>query len=125
MSLWWIMFFSVLLIPVVTILAGWMMWKHTPKKINYFMGYRTPRSMMNMDTWQFAHEFCGRLWWKRGWLMLIPSAVILILLMGHSESTIGGFGAGLSIAQCVVLVASIFPIERALKETFDENGMRR
>jgi hypothetical protein len=125
MGFWWFMFFSVLLIPVVTIIAGWMMWKHCPKKINFLMGYRTPRSMINMNTWRFAHEYCGQLWWKLGWLMLIPSAVILILLMNHSESAIGGIGAGLTIIQCAVLVASIFPTERALKATFDENGMRR
>lgn len=50
-----------LLIPVVMIVAGRMMWKHPPKNINEVIGYRTGHSMKNMDTWKFAHNYCGKL----------------------------------------------------------------
>ncbi|MEE0057733.1 MAG: SdpI family protein [[Bacteroides] pectinophilus] len=43
-------------IPLLMIIAGRMMWKHCPKKINGIVGYRTKMSMINMDTWKFAHE---------------------------------------------------------------------
>ena len=35
------------------IACGWMMWKHCPKNIDGLVGYRTSRSMRNMDTWKF------------------------------------------------------------------------
>ena len=47
------------------------MWKHCPKHINGMLGYRTTRSMKNMDTWKFAHDYCGKLWWKIGWVMIL------------------------------------------------------
>ncbi len=78
MWFWWFMFVCNLLIPVILIIAGRMMWKHCPKKINTVYGYRTRRSMKNMDTWRFAHNYCGKLWWKIGWVSLFPSVVVQI-----------------------------------------------
>ena len=66
MWFWWFIFVCDLLIPIIMITAGNMMWKHAPKKINRIIGYRTARSMKNIDTWNFAQKHCGRLWWKIG-----------------------------------------------------------
>lgn len=125
MWFWWFMFVCDLLIPVLMIFAGRMMWKHTPKGINGIIGYRTSRSMKNMDTWRFAHDYCGRLWWKTGWILLVPSVLVHLPLIGRSEDAIGTVGGILCFFQCVVLVAAIFPTERALKKTFTKEGLRR
>jgi hypothetical protein len=61
MWFWWFMFICDLLIPIVMILGRKMMWKHSPKNINGLVEYRTTRSMKNMDTSQFVHEYCGKL----------------------------------------------------------------
>ena len=53
MWFWWFMFCCDILIPVTMIACGWMMWKYCPKNINGLVGYRTSRSMRNMDTWKF------------------------------------------------------------------------
>ena len=71
--MWWFILICDLLIPIVMILAGIIMWKHAPKQINGLLGYRTTRSMKNMDTWKFAHDHCGRLWWKIGLILLIAT----------------------------------------------------
>ena len=81
MGFWWFMFFCDLQVPAVMIFGGRMMWKHPPGKINGIIGYRTSRSMKNKETWKFAQEYCGRLWWKIGWLMLAPSAILHIPFM--------------------------------------------
>ena len=95
------------------------------KKINYFYGYRTTMSMKNKDTWEFAHKFCGRLWFKWG-LVLLPASVIpLIFVLHRSIDTIGIVGGIICFIQLVPLVASIFPKEAALKKTFDTNGHYR
>lgn len=68
MGFWWFMLMCDLLIPVILIIAGGMMWKHCPKTINTAYGYRTKLSMTNMETWKFAHDYCGKLWWKLGFV---------------------------------------------------------
>ena len=125
MWFWWFMFAVDLITPVIMILAGWMMWKYCPQKINGVYGYRTERSMKNMDTWKFAHDYCGRLWWKIGWIMLVPSALIQLPFFHSSEDIIGIVGSVLCMIHVVVLIASIFPTEAALKKTFFDDGTRK
>lgn len=125
MWFWWFIFVCDLLIPILMVIAGSMMWKHAPEKINGIIGYRTARSMKNTDTWKFAQDYCGRLWWKIGWIILIPSFAIHIPFYHSSEDMIGIVAAILCTIQCVILILSIFPTERALKRTFTEEGIRK
>ncbi|MCI8793709.1 SdpI family protein [Hominisplanchenecus murintestinalis] len=125
MWFWWFMFCCDILIPVTMIACGRMMWKHCPKNINGLMGYRTSRSMKNMDTWKFAHEHCGKLWWKIGWIILIPSIIVHIPFYKTDDNTIGVVGGILATVQVIILIASIFPTERALKRNFTDDGIRR
>lgn len=81
----WLWLIFVFVTPAIMIFAGWMMWKHCPKNINGLVGYRTTRSMKNMDTWQFAHDFCGRLWWKIGFVMLAGSALVFAFVCRSDE----------------------------------------
>lgn len=124
MWFWWYMLVCDLLIPFLMIICGRMMWKHPPKDINGIIGYRTARSMKNKDTWKFAHDYCGRLWWKIGWAMFIPSVVILVPFYNSSEDAIGIAGGILCAVQCMTLIISIFPTERALKRSFTNEGIR-
>lgn len=57
--------------------------------------------MAYMDTWKFAHEYCGKLWWKIGWFTIIPSALIYIPLYHSDENTIGIAGVILVTIQCI------------------------
>jgi len=99
-----------------------VMYKHTPKNINGIYGYRTKMSMINLETWKFAHDYCGRLWWKIGWILLIPSIVIQFLFINCNENIIGMVGGILCTVQVIILVASIIPVEKALKANFDSQG---
>lgn len=125
MWFWWFMLVCNLLIPVILIIAGRMMWKHCPKKINTVYGYRTKRSMKNMDTWRFAHNYCGKLWWKIGWFSLFPSVVVQIPFFESSEDVIGIVGGIICTVQVVILMATVFQTEAALKKTFNDDGTRR
>ncbi len=123
--MFWFLFFCDIIIPLMMILAGYMMWKHTPKKINQFYGYRTSRSMKNMDTWQFAHKHCGKQWLVIGLIMLFPSIAVHIPFYKSSENTLGIVCIITMVVQLVVTVASIFPTEKALKRTFNDDGARK
>lgn len=125
MWFWWFMFCCDLLVPVVMIISGRIMWKHPPRNINALIGYRTSRSMKNMDTWIFAHNYCGKLWWKIGWITLVLSIFIHIPFYGTLDDTIGTIGLILVTVQTIILICSMLPTERALKETFTEEGVRR
>lgn len=94
------------------------MWQKCPGKINRVYGYRTKRSMKNMETWKFAHEHCGKLWWKIGWMMLVVTCVVQIPFIHSSEDVIGKLGAVLCSIQLIVLLGSIIPTEVALKKKF-------
>ena len=48
----------------------------TAENVNSVLGYRTARSMQDRETWRFAHEHCGKLWWKIGWVMLGASIAV-------------------------------------------------
>ena len=119
------MFIFNLLIPVLMIIFGRIMYKHAPKSINGVYGYRTSMSMKNEDTWKFAHDYCGRLWYKIGLIMLIPSVLVQLPFVKSSTDTIGIMTVVLETVQICVMIASIFPTEKALRKTFDKYGNRK
>lgn len=125
MWLWWFWLICDLFIPLVMIVVGRMTWKHCPKNINSLIGYRTTRSMKNLDTWKFAHEYCGKLWWKLGWLIMILTVLMYIPLYQSNDNIIGIAGVVLITIQCTVLIISIYPTEKALKEHFTDDGTRK
>ena len=119
------MFICNLLIPIVMLICGFFMSKYPPKEINGIIGYRTTMSRKNMDTWKFAHDYCGKLWLKLGLLLLIPTIIIQIPFSHSSENAIGYITLIVEGIQLVAILGSIVFVERALKKTFDENGIRR
>lgn len=125
MWFWWFMLFCNTLYSFAMIIGGWVMWKHCPKSINSVCGYRTRRSKLNLDTWKFANENCGKRWWKIGWMMLIPTIVVQIPFYGKSDDAIGILSLILSGIECCILLISILPTEKALKKTFNNDGVRK
>ncbi len=125
MEFWLLMFSCDLLIPLIMIVCGRWMWKHCPKTINEYVGYRTFRSMKTPETWKYAHEHCGKFWWKVGWILLLLSIPPFIPLYGKSENTISIFGLILMFLQTIFLIWSIFSTEKALKNKFHEDGTIR
>lgn len=125
MWFWWFMLSSDLLIPILMIFAGRMMWKHMPKNINGMIGYRTGRSMKNMDTWKFAHNYCGKLWYKIGWAIFFPCIILHLPFYRQSTDIIAILGTVLCPIQIVILLVSIFLTEHALKKNFTDEGMKK
>jgi len=118
------LFLCNVLIPLLMIVCGLWMWKHPPQKINGICGYRTTMSMKNMNTWQFAHELCGRLWWKTGWLLLFPSILVQLPFLRTGEDALAIVTLILSTLQCLAFIPTISITEKALRRTFDRNGNR-
>lgn len=109
-----------LMVPIITIITGYLMYRHTPKSINGLVGYRTSRSMINQDTWNFANKYCASLWIKLGIITTVISFLIYILFDVNEIVSIV-----IVLIQTFLLLLSIIPVEKALKKTFDDDGNRR
>lgn len=125
MGFWIFMMAMDLLIPATMIVMGRYFMKTSPKEINYIFGYRTNMSMKNKDTWDFAHKYIGKLWFYLG-LLLIPISVIpMLFVIGKGENIVATVGSVVMVVDLIVLIAPIFPTEKALKKTFDKEGNRK
>ena len=125
MGYWIFMLVMVLLMPLVMLFTGRAFSKNAPKTISSVYGYRTAMSMKNPDTWQFAHRYFGRIWYRCGLVLTPATAAVMCLGLGKGENTVSWLGSALCIVQLAVLCAAIVPTERALRRTFDTDGKRR
>ena len=125
MWFWWFILLCDLLVPVIMFAGGIIMSKHCPSHINGLFGYRTARSMKNMDTWKFAHEYCGRLWRKVGFISLVMTVLVHLPFYHSNEDVIGIFSLVIVLIQTIVLIIPIYATEMALKRTFDEEGNKQ
>lgn len=119
------MYLFAIFIPLTMLIGGYCMYHNPPKKINNLFGYRTSMSKKNADTWKFAHQYCGKLWMKLGILLLLATIAAMIPFTHSDDDTIGIVEPIVTAVQVAVLLISIVPVEKALKKTFDENGVRR
>ena len=106
------------------ILVGAVFVKRPPIRINSVYGYRTQMSMLNRDTWNFAHHHCGKVWLAAGAVTLVLSAAVcaVVLLLKKDFETPGFIIMGVQLA---VMVASIIPTELALRKNFNKDGSRK
>lgn len=124
MWFWVFMLAMDLLVPLVMVGFGYRFVKNAPQEINAAFGYRTTMSMKNKDTWEFAHQYCGRLWKVCGWGLLLASAVIMFFVLKKDIITVSIVGSIICGIQIIIMIGTIFPTESALKKNFDENGNR-
>ena len=125
MGFWFFMLAMGLLFPAIMILFGAVFTKAAPKRINYIFGYRTELSMKNRDTWEFAHKYFGKMWFRLG-LLLIPITVIpMLFVIGNSENVVATVGLIVSFVNTVTLIVPIFFTEKVLSKSFDKDGNRK
>lgn len=125
MGFWTFLFIVDLIIPIIMMVGGRYFLNGGPRNINGVAGYRTMMSMKNQETWKFAHEYCGQIWWVHGGSLLVLSIITMLLVIRKSEASIGIVGGVLCTIQCIWIVGTIIPVERALRKNFDKNGNRK
>ncbi len=88
-----------------------------PKKINGIYGYRTNKSMLNEDVWQFANAFFNK-------QFLLFSAISF----GTSLLFVFLFSGKISWQPMVIMLlslgASVIKTEQELAKNFDDEGNR-
>lgn len=119
------MLIVVLLIPLTMLLFGWLFFRRTPKEINYVFGYRTKRSMRNEETWKFANQYFGKVWYLCGLLSAPLSVIVMAIVFEKGTETMSTVGFIITTIQTTPLVGAMISTEIALKKNFDENGRRK
>lgn len=59
-----------------------------------------------------------------GWIMLVLSVVVQMLFLQRNEEAVSVVSGIICTIQCVLLVVTILPVERALKENFNQDGTK-
>ena len=103
------------IIPLLMVLTGYLMYKYPPKKINFFVGYRTFSSMKNKEMWDFAHKYCGKVWMLLGLIMIILTFLLSILVWLKVINFTENILLVVVFAQIGMLLLSIFIVENKLK----------
>lgn len=125
MGFWIFMVFNSMLLPFLMVAIGYVFVKHPPGTINGIYGYRTSMSRKNQKTWNFAHYYCGKLWWKAGWVMCFLTLPVVLSVIGRGDDIVGGVLGIWVCLQCFAMIATVVMVERALKKNFDQNGNAR
>lgn len=127
MNFWIFMLVMNLLTPLVMIIYGRVFEKKPPKiaRSKFAFGYRTVMSMRNEETWEYAHRFFGKLWFRFGITVGLISIIVLFFFIGKDKDTVGFAGMIICYVQLVAMLLPVIPTELALRRRFDKYGNRR
>lgn len=127
MNFWIFMLVMNLLTPLVMIIYGRVFEKKPPKiaRSKFAFGYRTVMSMKNEETWEYAHIFFGKLWFRFGIAVGLISIIVLFFFIGKDKDTVGFAGMIICYVQLVAMLLPVIPTELALRRRFDKYGNRK
>ena len=127
MNFWIFMLVMNLLTPLVMIIFGRVFEKKPPKigMSKFAFGYRTIMSMRNAETWEYAHRFFGKLWFRFGIVLGLISIIVLFFYIGKDKDTVGFAGMIICYVQMAVMLIPVIPTEISLRRNFDKNGKRK
>lgn len=127
-GIWIGMLFMSMLMGLLSVILGIVMYKKPPKKINGLYGYRTSTSMKTQQTWDFAQKYAAKVMVKYGLICTALGGALystITLLVSGVKDLPTFFALGSVLVQAIGLTTTIFPVEKALKENFDEFGDRK
>lgn len=110
--------YVVYLIPLLIMVVGFFMFKYPPKKINWFVGYRTRKSMQNEKVWKESNKYCGKVWIKLGIVMLLLSFILILVLHLYNVILTETILAVIVLSQVAVLVIFCGIIEKNIRKKF-------
>jgi len=125
MSSWIFMFLTCLSVPILVTCFGSYMKRGKPQERNWILGYRSTLSMKNHDTWIFAQRYCGLVFWRLGWILLLITITTMLLCINADKDTISKVSGIVATAQLFPLIFSIFLVEKRLNESFNKDGSRK
>ena len=127
MKFWIFMLVMNLLTPLVMIIFGRVFEKKPPKigMSKFAFGYRNIMSMRKAETWEYAHRFFGKLWFRFGIALGVISIIALFFVIGKDKDTVGLAGMIICYVQMAVMLIPVIPTEISLRRNFEKNGKRK
>lgn len=107
---------SICITPIMLVAFGYYWQLRPPKKINWFYGYRTRRSMANQQIWDFSNKIGAQMFKMVGLVSLVLSVPCYFLL---PEST------GIVASFIIVIIGigvGMYRCETKITRYFDKNG---
>ncbi|KOM97991.1 hypothetical protein ACP49_13275 [Clostridium botulinum] len=106
----------------VILIAGGLLLRFYPlDHINDSLGYRTPFSMKNKDTWYEGNRFSGTIFLIGG-LIFIPFSILVRYLYINNLT----FSMRISLfAFFIIVMVTIIYTEIHLRMIFDKNGVKK
>ena len=98
------------------------MWKKTPQEINYTYGYRTDKSMKNIDTWNYANKLCGKIMFIMCLIIILTTTIVEVLYYGCENNTLTITVLAIVGIQLILMLLIIPVIECSLNKKFDKDG---
>lgn len=105
------------ILPMTLFIIGLIFSKYPPKKINSFSGYRTTRSMKNIDTWNEANKYSSKLLLKLS-LLLLAVTTFGIILAGNSFDLMAVVILSSVVLGVILVIVTIIKTESHLKKEF-------
>jgi len=93
-------------------------WFFPPKKINNFYGYRTQKTMLNQDIWEFANTV-----FNKNLLIYTTISLFAGLLFAYAASEKTSWQP--MVLVLLTILVSIIKTERALSDNFTDEGKRK
>jgi uncharacterized membrane protein len=109
------LFFIPISSGLIFIIAGIILLKFPPKKINGFYGYRTSSSMKNQERWDYAQTYSSKETIKVGLFLALGGLIGLIYHPNEKTGMIIGMGFLI-----VMIIALLIRVESAIKNKFKE-----
>ncbi|MDV0446269.1 hypothetical protein MsAg5_00980 [Methanosarcinaceae archaeon Ag5] len=88
--------------PFITLIVGVWLYKYPPKKVNYHIGYRTPRSKKSPEAWREGNRYSSKMLIDMS-LILLGISLLLWFLWDHTEENI----IRMTLIETVLLLVSM------------------
>ena len=121
----WLYFTIVeMVIPIAMICIGFRMSRKPPEDMKSAIAYRTKRAKLNRETWDFANNHCGKIWYMLGIALMVLTLAVMKECKGETDETLATIAFTVVLIQIISVVISMLPTEMALKRNFDSKGNR-
>jgi len=117
MGTWAFVFIACLVCPLMMLIYGIRFRCYQPKR-DGICGVRIKAALQNDETWDFAHQYCGKLWETMGLFMASIVIVCMILLIDLSEMMIAVSGVVILLIQLVLFVLSFGLVSKKILKNF-------
>lgn len=106
--------------PVLMIMIGLYWSKHMKFGINKFIGYRTKQSMLNKDTWEYAHKISGKYMIYTGLILMIITILLSCYVFSFKPFKLNLY-IGVLIIQSLGFLTPIIMTEKRLRSFNNDN----